>query len=374
MVGWSEKISIKIPLFLRYNISRDQVTSNLVTKNLAEKQRRTIFMKKSLIALSTAAMLTTGFAASASAASHTVQSGDTLSHLALRYNVSVSELKNWNSLNSDLIYVNQKLEVGGETSTSAPAKTSTSATTYVVKSGDYLGKIAQNHGTSVSSLKSWNGLSSDLIFPGQRLKVSASGSSTSATPTKTVSTSSGSTYTVVSGDTLSHIAKRYGTSVSQLKANNGLSSDLIRVGQKLSINGKTASAPAKQVVTKVASSSNDSVGVINEAKRHVGTPYVWGGASPSGFDCSGFIYYVYKQAGKNVSRTSAAGLWNGATRVSSPQPGDLVFFSNTYKPGISHVGFYMGDNKFIHAGNDGVEVTSLSNSYWNPKITGYGRY
>ncbi|RIW36073.1 peptidoglycan endopeptidase [Bacillus salacetis] len=328
-------------------------------------------MKKSLIALSTAAMLTTGFAASASAASHTVQSGDTLSHLAQRYNVSVSELMNWNDLNSDLIYVNQKLEVGGKAS--APASTSTSAKTYVVKSGDYLGRIANNYGVSVSSLKSWNGLSSDLIFPGQRLKVSASGSTSTAAPTKTVSTSSGSTYTVVSGDTLSHIARKHGTTVSQLKANNGLSSDLIRVGQKLSISGEAASESAKQVVTKVASSSNDSVGVINEAKRHLGTPYVWGGASPSGFDCSGFIYYVYKQAGKNVSRTSALGLWNETSRVSNPQPGDLIFFSNTYKPGISHVGIYMGNNSFIHSGNDGVEITSMSNSYWNPKITGYGR-
>jgi peptidoglycan DL-endopeptidase LytE len=327
-------------------------------------------MKKSIIALSTAAMLSTGFASYTSAASHKVQSGDTLSHLAKKYSVSVTDLKSWNNLKSDLIYVNQNLEVGGKAA--APAQTSSK--TYVVKSGDYLGKIAGNYGVSVSNLKSWNGLSSDIIYPGQRLKVSASGSTASA-PAKSVSSSNGSTYTVKSGDTLSHIAKRYGTSVSQLKANNGLSSDLIRVGQKLSISGKTtASSPAKQVVTKVASSSNDSVGVINEAKRHLGTPYVWGGASPSGFDCSGFIYYVYKQAGINISRTSAAGLWNGATRVSSPQPGDLVFFSNTYKAGISHAGFYIGNNQFIHAGNNGIEITSLSNSYWKSKFTGYGRY
>ena len=123
-------------------------------------------MKKSLIALSTAAMLSTGFATAASAASHTVQSGDTLSHLANRYSTSVSQLKDWNNLKSDLIYVNQKLEVGGETS--APA--STSQSTYVVKSGDYLSKIARNYGITVRNLMDWNGLSSDLIFPGQRLK------------------------------------------------------------------------------------------------------------------------------------------------------------------------------------------------------------
>ncbi|MGD7024360.1 LysM peptidoglycan-binding domain-containing protein [Rossellomorea vietnamensis] len=334
-------------------------------------------MKKTIIALSTAAMLSTGFSTYTQAASHTVQSGDTLSHLAKRYSVSVKDLKNWNNLNSDLIYVNQSLEVGGKSA--SPAKASASAKTYVVKSGDYLSKIGKAHGVSVSSLKSWNGLSSDLIFPGQKLKVSASGSALTAAPAKAVksASSNGGTYTVVSGDTLSHIAKKHGVSVQQIKSNNGLSSDLIHVGQKLSISGKSTTAtaaPAKQVTTKVASSSNDTVGVINEAKRHLGTPYVWGGAVPSGFDCSGFIYYVYKQAGMNVSRTNAIGLWNETTKVSNPQPGDLVFFSNTYKPGISHVGIYLGNNEFIHSGNRGVEITSLSNSYWNPKITGYTRY
>ncbi|WP_456273108.1 LysM peptidoglycan-binding domain-containing protein [Bacillus sp. AK031] len=327
-------------------------------------------MKKSVIALSTAAMLSMGFSSYTQAASHTVQSGDTLSHLAKKYSTSVSQLKDWNNLNSDLIYVNQKLEVGGETA--APAQ-STSAKTYVVKRGDYLSKIGRNYGVSVSNLKSWNGLSTDLIFPGQRLKVSASGSTSSA-PAKTVSSLQGDTYTVVSGDTLSHIAKRYGVSVQQIKNNNGLSSDLIRVGQKLSISNTEVAKPAVPVVTKVSGALNDSVGVINEAKRHLGTPYVWGGSTPSGFDCSGFIYYVYKQAGMNVSRTNALGLWNETTRVSNPQPGDLVFFSNTYKPGISHVGIYLGNNEFIHSGNRGVEVTSLSNTYWNPKITGYTRY
>lgn len=335
-------------------------------KNSSRETKEKFSMKKSIIALSTAAMLSTGFASYTSAASHKVQSGDTLSHLAKRYNVTVSELKNWNNLNSDIIYVNQSLEVGGEKTT--PAQTSSK--TYVVKSGDYLGKIARNHGVSVSNIKSWNGLSSDIIYPGQRIMVSASGSSAPAQSTATPS-SNASTHTVVSGDTLSHIAKKYGTTVSQLKANNGLSSHIIYVGQKLSI---SKSGAATTVVTKVSGASNDSVGVLNEAKRHLGTPYVWGGATPSGFDCSGFIYYVYKQAGKNISRTNALGLWNNATRVSNPQPGDLVFFSNTYKPGISHVGFYMGDNKFIHAGSRGIEITSLSNSYWNSKITGYGRY
>ena len=140
---------------------------------------------------------------------------------------------------------------------------------------------------------------------------------------------------------------------------------MIYVGQKLSVSTTEVAKPATKVVTKVAGTT--TVNVINEAKKYLGTPYVWGGTTPSGFDCSGFIYYVYKQVGKNVSRTSALGLWNETTHVSNPQPGDLVFFSNTYKPGISHVGIYMGDNKFIQSGSRGVEITSLEQSVLEPE-------
>ncbi|MHA7139614.1 cell wall-binding repeat-containing protein [Rossellomorea arthrocnemi] len=108
--------------------------------------------------------------------------------------------------------------------------------------------------------------------------------------------------------------------------------------------------------------------IIETAKNYIGTPYKWGGTTPSGFDCSGYIGYVYKKHGINVSRTTT-GIWNDNPRVSQPAVGDLVVFS-TYKPGPSHVGIYMGDNKFIHSGDRGVEVTSMNNVYFKPRYMG----
>ena len=118
------------------------------------------------------------------------------------------------------------------------------------------------------------------------------------------------------------------------------------------------SAPAAKTVASVDT-------LINGAKKLIGVPYKWGGTTPSGFDCSGFIYYVYKQAGYDISRTSAQGYSDRSFYVDSPQVGDLVFFKNTYKQGISHVGIYVGNNQFINASSSGVEITSLNNSYWS---------
>ena len=113
------------------------------------------------------------------------------------------------------------------------------------------------------------------------------------------------------------------------------------------------------------------------AKQHLGVPYVYGGTSPSGFDCSGIIYYVAKSMGYSVPRT-ATNQWNaGYTKVSRSelQPGDLVFFTNTYHSSkyITHVGIYVGDGKFLHASSPtsgGVIITPLSNSYYSSRFVG----
>ncbi|QHE63348.1 LysM peptidoglycan-binding domain-containing protein [Rossellomorea vietnamensis] len=307
-------------------------------------------MKKSIIAFTAAALVSTMAANSTEAASYRVQSGDSLSVIAYKYDTSVSNLKNWNNLSSDLIYVNQVLEV------SAPS--SSSARTYTVQSGDYLSKIGARYDVYVAELKSWNNLKSDVIYPGQTLIVSSGGTTTTPPP----STGS-STYTVQSGDTLSHIAIRYDVSVSSIKSWNGLSSDTIYVGQKLSING-----------TSDGGTQTPSSNVVDIAKKYVGTPYAWGGTSPSGFDCSGFIYYVFNQAGQSIARTNTEGYYSKSSFVSSPKAGDLVFFENTYKAGISHMGIYVGNGEFIHASDSGVVVSKLSNTYWNPKFVGYKRF
>jgi peptidoglycan DL-endopeptidase CwlO len=105
------------------------------------------------------------------------------------------------------------------------------------------------------------------------------------------------------------------------------------------------------------------------SKKFLGVKYVFGGTTPSGFDCSGFLYYVYKQFGIDLPRTSSGQYQVGeAVAKSNLLPGDIVLFKNTYKRGISHSGIYIGDNQFISAENSGIKISSLSSSYWGPKF------
>ena len=115
--------------------------------------------------------------------------------------------------------------------------------------------------------------------------------------------------------------------------------------------------------------------LITEAEKYLGYPYVWGGSSPStSFDCSGFVSYVLTNSGLcNTGRLGAQGLYNISTPVSDPQPGDLVFFVGTYDtPGVSHVGFYVGDGMLLHCG-DPIQYTSLNTNYWQSHLYAYGR-
>ena len=115
--------------------------------------------------------------------------------------------------------------------------------------------------------------------------------------------------------------------------------------------------------------------LITEAEKYLGYPYVWGGSNPStSFDCSGFVSYVLTSTGLcNTGRLGAQGLYNISTPVSSPQPGDLVFFVGTYDtPGVSHVGIYVGDGMMLHCG-DPIQYSNLNTSYWRSHFYAYGR-
>ena len=122
--------------------------------------------------------------------------------------------------------------------------------------------------------------------------------------------------------------------------------------------------------------SKTNQNIIDTAKKYLGTPYVWGGMTPSGFDCSGYTQYVMKQNGISIPRT-AAEQFNAGTKISDAnlKVGDLVFFT-TYKPGASHVGFYLGDRQFIHAGSGAkkVAISSLDESYYKERYLGARRY
>ena len=110
--------------------------------------------------------------------------------------------------------------------------------------------------------------------------------------------------------------------------------------------------------------------VLALAEEQLGVPYVYGGMSPSGFDCSGFVKYIYDEMGYTINRTADTQLVSGvAVNREDLQPGDLVFFCATTNDGAitSHVGIYAGDNQFIHAASDGIRYSSLDDDYYADK-------
>ncbi len=134
-------------------------------------------------------------------------------------------------------------------------------------------------------------------------------------------------------------------------------------------NSKTTTTASES--TSTASSSARGAEIVSYAKQYLGYKYVSGGTSPStGFDCSGFTYYVYKHFGITLSRTSTAQASNGiAVEKANLQAGDLVIFNNSSNSAIGHVGIYIGENNFIHAANEtkGIVTTSLLNSYYKAR-------
>ena len=388
--------------------------------------------------MTTTAILSSGFIAHASASTHKVEAGESLWSISKKYNTNVNELKTLNNLSRDAIYPNQVLKVVHTSSlpqtkpkTDLPKPITVPTKSYEVKSGDTLGKIANLHSMSVSELMKRNNLTNHLIFPGQKLNVSNSSSPPDTYEPSHPVTQPTATYTVKSGDTLSHISVKLGMTIQQIKELNGLTKDTIYIGQQLKTGKITSTQPedkhttpettteskkytvqpgdslsaianrfkvslqdlrtwnnltndrilAGQVLsigssvesTSPGTGSQSSTDVLTQAKMLLGTPYLWGGTTPAGFDCSGFIYYVHKQAGQTLKRYSSEGYYSRSYYVDSPKPGDLVFFENTYKKGISHLGIYLGDNQFIHAGDNGVVITSLSDSYWSSKFDGFKR-
>ena len=125
-----------------------------------------------------------------------------------------------------------------------------------------------------------------------------------------------------------------------------------------------------------ALTDSEFAAIYKEAQKYVGTPYVWGGSTPeTGFDCSGYVCWVYNQNGYDVGRTTANGLWQKSQHISEAEakPGDLVFFEGTYDtPGKSHVGIYLGNGMMVSAG-DPIKYADIHSSYWQKYLSGFGR-
>ena len=118
-------------------------------------------------------------------------------------------------------------------------------------------------------------------------------------------------------------------------------------------------------------SGNESYAIVATAKKYIGVPYVFGGTTPSGFDCSGFLQYVFRELGYVIPRLADEQYLLGySAKVSQLDAGDLVFFE-TYMEGASHCGIYVGDRQFLHVSSSrGVRVDSLDNDYWAPRFLG----
>lgn len=191
-------------------------------------------------------------------------------------------------------------------------------------------------------------------------------------------------YKVIYGDKICYIRSDY-LSLTEVPYENRSSSNspkLFRGGKSTGVtvsasalNGTSGSTDSNQ--SSSSQSGSESTGTVSgskivaTAKKYLGTPYKWGGTTPSGFDCSGFVYYVLRSNGIKASRTIAT-LYSQGTPVkkSELQPGDIVFFQGTYKSGLSHVGIYVGDGKFIHSPHSG-EVVSYANLYSDYYVNHY---
>ena len=225
-------------------------------------------MKKYLLVTAVAASVVGGQVVEVSASTtYNVKPGDTLYVIALKNNLSVSEIKLANHLNSDTIYSGQKLILGKATSSSTTTSTKTttkSNNTYTVKSGDTLSKIASNHNMSLSQIATLNQISNvNVLRVGQVLKIAGTNITTNQSNAKTSSpeiTTSTATYTVKSGDTLSKIASSNKMTLAQLASLNKITNvNMLRVGQALKVTRTSSGVqPVKSTTTTTAKANTAS--------------------------------------------------------------------------------------------------------------------
>ena len=310
------------------------------------------------------------------------------------------------------------LAIAAPPAAARPAVAST--TTYRVRPGDTLWRLARRFGTTPDRLAVLNGISAEATLQiGRPLRVPvASGpvpvAARAAAPARTQATT---VYHVQAGDTLWRISRRYNTTPDRLAALNGITGEaILQIGLPLRVPVLPAPAQPRVVVPLPSMQVAQSAATLDAAvpgpeapspaapdqdpatgqdltrlpsrgaqwmktivalsKRHLGAPYRWGGASPNGFDCSGFLNYVFEQTGIDLPRTTFA-MFAAGTPVPNEQlqAGDVVFFQ-TVSPGPSHAGVYLGDGRFIHtsSGQRRVTIATMVDPYYTARYLGARRY
>jgi cell wall-associated NlpC family hydrolase len=243
------------------------------------------------------------------------------------------------------------------------------AQTYKVCKGDTLYSIATRHGVSVTALKQVNKLSSTGIKPGLTLTIPTNQRTAAASEPVVYGISTRDELNVeTDGKVIASVAK--GTKFTVIAREGS------RYSVKLS-DGKTGwvSASAVNLVetrkpTPISDTWGIKKGIVQMALAYRGHRYVRGGESPGGFDCSGFVKYIYAKHGVKLPHDSRALFQCGElVNKADLQEGDILFFVNTYRRGISHVGMYIGEGKFIHAATSrlGVRVDALDSPYYKSR-------
>lgn len=325
--------------------------------------------------------------------SYKVVSGDSLYNIARKFNTTVDAIKKANNLTGDMIYVGQALLIPTTTVTPAPAPAPAPAptptptpapaptpapvqqTTYKVVAGDTLWTIARQLNTTVDALKQANNLTGDTIYIGQTLVVPGTNTTTPApAPVQQPTLTIGATGTLV--EDLQKDLQSLGYFI-----NSAITGNFDSITGQAVRNFQTANGlPVTGVVDQATQTQIDHAivkkAIVADSANYLGIPYVWGGASPTGFDCSGFVYYMFNSHGVDMPRTTSKDLYNMGTPINRTllQPGDLVFFAINEPGVISHVGIYIGNNQFISAtSSKGIASVSMDNTYWSQYYVGAQR-
>jgi len=341
-----------------------------------------------------------------------VKAGDTLWSISRKFGVSIEEIAKLNNIKIEkTLQIGEKLHIpqkeGNNMNVMTPpsvqkVKNASETGIYEIREGDSLWTIGKKFGVSPEEIAKTNGISLNKTLKiGEKLIIPKGGSikiaqekktsiKVSTTPrTSTASHKGGITYQVRAGDSLWTIGKRFGVSPQEIaRANNINLNKTLQIGDKLVIPSQgrkqIARSPSREgkrtIIAKKGKTSSHKEkgvpGVVGTALSYQGTRYSYGGFSSRGFDCSGFVKYVYQRHGLNLPH-NAAGQYGYGKPVSKGelQPGDLVFFRTGRSRGINHVGIYIGNGKFIHASSarGRVRIDSLNEGYYKARFVGARR-
>lgn len=338
----------------------------------------------------------------------TVKAGDTLWTLAQQYNTSVEKLRELNGLAADayLIHPGNVLKINGTVqATQQPAQTeqpvqqqaqpeqpvvqqeatqeqtqepqlvvSANHTTHTVQAGESLYSIAQAYGVTVDSLRAANNLGATLLV-GQTLTINDPAKDPAQEAAAQQAAAQAQQEAVAQQAAQQQAAAQAQQEAAAQQATQQQAATQVQqpvqnqapAQQTQQVQQQAQPAQVQQPQQQVVSTSADGAAIAAYAQSFIGTPYVWGGSTPSGFDCSGLTQYVYAHFGKQIGRNTIAQESAGAhIPVSQAQVGDLLFWGT---PGSTyHVAIYLGGNSFVAAPEPGQSVKIGNMAYFMPSF------